>query len=1357
VLYSRKQQVYICENCQHRFQLETKLLPRRIFISYGHDEHAQLALRLKADLEARGHDVWFDLDRLKPGGDWEAYIHEGLEWVAEAPGTGRVVLLMTPHSIRRPDGYCLNEIARAVERGLPVVPVMVVWAEPPLSICRIQWLDMQECVPIQDRQERYEAKFERLAEALEQDRIEFEGAQSRLHRILEPLPFDADITQHLHRFTGRQWVFDRIGAWLADPKASRVFWITGSPGVGKTALASWLCYHSREVAAFHLCRYGHVQKSDPRRCVRSVAYQLGTQLPDYAARLNALNLESIIAESNARTLFDALIVQPLSGSLPRPDRTIVILIDALDEATQDGQNELAAFIASEFGKTPAWLRLIITSRPDPEVVHPLQAFTPYVLDASAPENEGDIREYLARELALYAPDGVVPQATIDNIVARSEGVFLYAEWIRQELALGRLSLERPGRFPQGLGGVYAQFFERQFPDVGAYERDIRPACEALSAAQEPMLLGMLAGMFGWDDYAHARFCRSLGSLFPIRDGRIQPFHRSVLDWLTEARDAGPYFVSVHEGHKRLADHGWQEFQSGGADALSRYGLAHLPTHLGKAERWQELQTVLTDLAFIEAKCAAGLSHDLIADYNAALTPGGLPAEMRGPVEEFVRFVRFQSHVLARRPALVFQQAANEPDNTAPAQAALQRLKAGHETRPWLRCLNKSERASPCLMTLVGHTRGVNACTFSPDGKQILSASSDNTLKLWDVATGKELKTLAGHTDVVRACAFSPDGRRIVSASFDKTLRLWDADAGKELAVLVGHKRAVRACAFSPDGSRIASGAEDGTLKLWDASRTTEIATLAGHEQWVNTCAFSPDGSRIVSGAWDGTLKVWDVATAAEMITLRGHTESVRACAFSLDGKRVVSGSEDQTLKLWDVATGAEVATFVGHSLCVNACQFSPDGARIVSAAGLSLLGELKLWDTVGKTEIANLPEHKYEVQACAFSPDGTKIVSGSYDNTLKIWDVSVALKSTNIPGHADRVWSCAFSPEGSLIASGSEDGTLKLWDGGSGAGIATLSGHTSWVDACRFSPDGSRIVSASEDKTLKLWDAHTGKELATLAGHAGEVRACAFSPDGGRVVSGADDLTLRLWDAASGTELAILVGHTDAIRACVFSPDGSRILSASLDWTLKLWDTEAGTQLATLAGHKFWVTACAFSPDGSQILSGSGPDDNALKLWDAVKARELATLTGHTRAVWGCAFSPDGRLIASCSSDGTLKLWDVTTRMVAGEYWTEGALYAVAWRPDGRAVAVGDSAGRVHLMTLENFTLGPLVATAWRSPKDSSYAFGCPICRTWSEVPASALGTELPCPHCGERIGLPRFTIHADWRSVAQAWSERRK
>lgn len=625
--------------------------PKRIFISYGHDEQAALARRLAEDLTRRGHGVWFDEERLSPGSDWEARIEKGLDWACERPGAGRIVLLMTPHSVRRPDGYCLNEIARALHRRLVVVPVMVVWCEPPLSICRIQWLDMQDCVPIQERQERYEVKLVLLAEALEEDRLDFEGIQSRLLHWLEPLPFEADIAQHLARFTGRRWVFDRIDAWLADPNAQRVFWIVGRPGIGKTAISCWLCSHRREIAAFHFCCHGHTQKSDPRRCVLSIAYQLSTQLPDYQTRLSTLNLERIVPESNARTLFDQLIVQPLAESFPQPDRPIVLLIDALDEATEGGKNELAALIASELEKTPGWLRLILTSRPDSGVELHLPALIPYRLDSAPENNEEDLRAYLSRELKPHAPDGTVPPSIIDAIVARCEGIFLYVEWFCRELNQRRLSLDRPNELPQGLGGIYARMCMRQFADLGSYQSDILPALEVVSAAQEPMEARMIASILGWNEYRKAAFRRSVAALFPLADGPIQPFHTSLMEWLTDEHRAGRYFVSVREGHQRLADSGWRQYQ-GGVAALSGYLRSHLPAHLGKAERWDDLETILADPTFVKARCEAGRIFDLVADVAAAARAGRpLESISAALIEEVFRKERTEGFRQQLRSAL----------------------------------------------------------------------------------------------------------------------------------------------------------------------------------------------------------------------------------------------------------------------------------------------------------------------------------------------------------------------------------------------------------------------------------------------------------------------------------------------------------------------------------------------------------------------------------------------------------------------------------------------------------------------------------------------------------------------------------
>jgi tetratricopeptide (TPR) repeat protein len=571
-------------------------MARRIFLSYGHDEHRTLAERLKEDLQARGHEVWFDADRLIPGADWEQYIEEGLEWAAAIPDRGRVVLVMTPHSVRRPDGYCLNEIARALSRRLTVVPVMVVWCEPPLSICRVQWLDMRDCVPLDAQAAKYEAKLEILAAALESAGPEFEGAFVRLSHVLEPLPFDADLLPHLPHFTGRTSIRNALAAWLADKSAARVFWITGVPGIGKTALAAWLCHHKAEVVAFHLCARGHSLKADPRRCILSIAFQLASQLPDYQTRLTAINLEQLIRETDARTIFDVLISQPLSG-LPRPSGDLVVLVDGLDEASREGTNPLASLLASEFPKTPGWLRLIVTSALTADVTFALQGLKPFPLGADAEENRRDLRDYLAAALARRFPADVVPPEIVERILDRSEGLFLYVDALLRDLPAGRLSLERLSAFPRGLGGIYAQYFERQFPDVIHYQHTARPVLETMAASQEPLSLDIIASIHGLDEYAAERIRADLGSLFPFVDDVPRPFHGSLMAWLTTASRAGPYYVSPKKGHARIASFIWSKYRDGGRLG-GRYGVRHALVHLRTAGELENAFALLQDDAYL---------------------------------------------------------------------------------------------------------------------------------------------------------------------------------------------------------------------------------------------------------------------------------------------------------------------------------------------------------------------------------------------------------------------------------------------------------------------------------------------------------------------------------------------------------------------------------------------------------------------------------------------------------------------------------------------------------------------------------------------------------------------------------------
>jgi len=598
----------LCYACKHEFVPEKPFVPTRVFISYGHDEHVSLAIHLRDDLRKRGHTVWFDEERLQPGHDWEAFIEKGLEHLAADKANAAVILLLTPHSVRRPDGYCLNEVARALSRGLRIIPLMVVESEPPLSICRIQWLDMRQCLPIHEKVAFYRPRFERLLKALEENQLDFEGTQQRLLKALQPLEFDADILRHLLKFTGRQWVFAAIDKWLAEtPPTQRVFWISGSPGVGKTAISAMLSSRYLEVAAIHLCKFGHAQKSDPRCVITSVVYQLTTQLPEYEARLASMDVEKL-AQDDARTMFDNLLVQPLIKLTP-PNRAIVILIDALDEATRSGRNDLASFIAEEFPKTPSWLRLIITSRPEATVTAPLQGMKPFILDTDIESNRADIREYLRRELASllqYRPDA---EHIIEQVVEKSEGLFLYVERVCDDLQHGNLSLEHMDQFPQGLGGVYWQFFERQFPDLEKFRREIRPALRAILAAREPLPVEILQLIIHWQDEEVRDFTRTLGSLFPVtkEDGCevIKPYHKSLADWLADEGKAGPYFVSRCEGDKILSAYGLKVFENA-PECLPRYFIKYITYHLVLAGRTQDCLHLIWKTSFPDKARAAGL-------------------------------------------------------------------------------------------------------------------------------------------------------------------------------------------------------------------------------------------------------------------------------------------------------------------------------------------------------------------------------------------------------------------------------------------------------------------------------------------------------------------------------------------------------------------------------------------------------------------------------------------------------------------------------------------------------------------------------------------------------------------------------
>ena len=538
-----------------------------------------------------------------------------------------------------------------------------------------------------------------------------------------------------------------------------------------------------------------------------------------------------------------------------------------------------------------------------------------------------------------------------------------------------------------------------------------------------------------------------------------------------------------------------------------------------------------------------------------------------------------------------------------------------------------------IATLGGLGSSISSVAFSSDGTKIASGSSDSTIRLWDLASGKELSVLRGHESEVVSVAFSPDGKTLASGSYDKTIRLWNLASGKEITVMRGHESRVTSVAFSPDGTKLASAGDDWTIRLWDLARGKELLELKGHESKVISVAFSPDGTKLASGSDDKSIRIWDIASAKELSVLRGHKSGVTSVAFGSDGTKLASGSYDKSIRLWDIASAKELSMLAGHESLVTSIAFSPAGRELASSGGD---GTIRLWDIAATLELAVLKSGS--VRSFAFSPDGSKIASAGDDWTIRLWDLSIGRELSVLRGHKSWVTSVVFSPDGTMLASESDDKTIRLWDLASGKELSVLGGQESWVTSVVFSPDGKTIAFGSDDNSIRIWDIANGKELTLLTGHESLVTSIAFSPDGKSLASGSDDQSIRIWDIASGKETSVLTGHESLITSLAFNPDGTKLASAGDDWTIRIWDIASGKQISELTGHESLVTSVAFSPDGTTLASGS--IDSTIRFWDLARKTELAVLDNETDSRRFVAFSPDGSRIASGSSRQTIRLWD---------------------------------------------------------------------------------------------------------------------
>lgn len=420
-----------------------------------------------------------------------------------------------------------------------------------------------------------------------------------------------------------------------------------------------------------------------------------------------------------------------------------------------------------------------------------------------------------------------------------------------------------------------------------------------------------------------------------------------------------------------------------------------------------------------------------------------------------------------------------------------------------------------LPTKLLDKKNYTAIAISPDNNNIVYTAEDNDINIIDFS-GKYITSFGKHNDIIRDITYSPDGKRILTASNDKTIKEWDIETQKLVSNYSGHRDGVNTVSYSKNGLKIISSSEDQTIRIWDNGKNDLEQVLMGHKGWIMSALFSSNGKKILTSSFDNTIKIWDVDNGILLKTIKGHEKGVVKAIFNKSESQIASASFDKTVRIWNAEDGRLIKSLNQHDCLVGDITYSPNGSLLASVGCDIIIWNTNDWTIVWKMR------PKTPVNKIRISSDG-KMLFISFNNKIEVWNIMTKKIIDS--------WICKdiedmdVSPDGKLLATAHSNKIIKVWKLFGEHSVRCFDGHDSFVESVRFSADGTHLVSASSDHTVRIWHVQSGILLKTIKAHDDVVRNACFSPQGDKIVSVSDDRTIKIWSWPSVGELLDSIQH----------------------------------------------------------------------------------------------------------------------------------------------------------------------------------------------------------------------------------------